>query len=227
MTSRHNTRNLRENVRKWGASLIGFADLGGIVSNPFDQLPYGVSIGVRLSDRIVDELVTGPTKAYAYHYHVVNRFLDDLSLRATNLLQEWGFNALPIPTSQTVNVEEHKGHLSHKMVATRAGMGWIGKSALLITPEFGPRIRLTTILTSMPLQTGKPVEESLCENCQACVEACPVKAIRGKDWSLTVEREDLLDVDQCAKRVDQEKVALGAPVCGVCVRICPKGKRTL
>jgi epoxyqueuosine reductase QueG len=221
----YDTSNLRGKLREWGASIVGVGLLEGLVPYPWDELVYGVSIGVRLSETIVDELVVGPTKAYAYHYHAMNRFLDDLAILTMNLLQENGYRAFPIPTSQTVNLKLHEGHLSHKMVATRAGLGWIGKSALLITPEFGPRLRLTSVLTDAPLQAGKPVVESSCESCQECMKACPVEAIRGETWSRKSERANLLDVDRCAMKIDVGKTEVGAPVCGVCVQVCPKGKK--
>ncbi len=227
MTTWYNTTSLRGKLIELGASLVGFADLEGVLPYPFDRFPRGVSIGARLSDGIVDEVLTGPTKAYAYHYHAMNRFLDDLAIQAMNLLLKWGYTAFPIPTSQTVNRKTNEGHVSHKMVATRAGLGWIGRSALLITPEFGPRLRLTSVLTNAPLQTGKPIEDSQCGKCQECVKACPVDAIRGEIWSVKSDRVDLLDVDRCALKIDQGKDEVGAPVCGVCVQTCPKGGKAL
>lgn len=223
MESRYNTTNLRAKLREWGASLVGFASLAGLVPYPLDELVYGVSIGARLSESIVKELVIGPTKAYAYHYHAMNRFLDDLAMRAMNWLQGSGYRAFPIPTSQTINIKDQEGLLSHKMVATRAGLGWIGKNALLVTPKFGPRLRLTSVLTDAPFKTGKPVEESSCDDCQACVKACPVAAIRGPNWSVECNRDYLLDVDKCAEKINLGKEELGASVCGVCIQACPKG----
>jgi epoxyqueuosine reductase QueG len=223
MESRYNTTNLRGKLREWGASIIGFASLEELLPYPLDEFGYGVSIGLRLSESILNELVLGPTKAYAYHYHAINRFLDDLSIRTVNWLQAYGYRAFPIPTSQTINFKDHEGLLSHKMVATRAGLGWIGKNALLVTPKFGPRLRLTTVLTNAPFKTGKPVEESLCGECRACVKACPVEAIRGPNWSVKRNRAHLLDVHRCAEKIDQVKEELGAPVCGVCIQACPQG----
>jgi epoxyqueuosine reductase QueG len=220
-----NTSNLRGKLQEWGASIVGVAHLEGFLPQRWNEFVYGVSIGARLSDSIVDELVVGPTKAYAYHYHAMNRFLDNLALRTMNLLQEGGYRAFPIPTSQTVNLKLHEGHLSHKMVATRAGVGWIGKSALLVTPELGPRLRLTSVLTNAPLKVGNPVVESSCGSCQECVKACPVEAIRGETWSQKSDRADLLDVDRCAMKIDGGKIEVGAPVCGVCMQVCPKGKK--
>jgi epoxyqueuosine reductase QueG len=223
MSGKNYTSKLRKELSELGASLMGVADLRGILPDSFDHFHQGVSIGVRLSDSIINELKSGPTKAYAYHYQAMNRFLDSLAIRTTNLLQERGYNAFPIPTSQTLDLKLHTAHLSHKMVATQAGLGWIGKNALLITPEYGPRVRLTTVLTNTPLQPGKPITTSLCEECQSCTEACPVGAIRGELWSIESQRSDLLDVHRCAEKIDQGKTKFGAPVCGVCVRACPKG----
>ncbi len=220
------TINLRGSLPNWGASIFGFAKLEGILPKAFEDFTRGISIGVRLSESIVDELITGPTKAYAYHYSAMNRLLDDLALQTMNFLQQRGYDAYPIPTSQTVDQTNHLGHLSHKLVATRAGLGWIGKSSLLVTSKFGPRVRLTSVLTNAPLLPGKPVTESLCRDCKACVKACPMDAIRGNNWTINAERAELLDIDRCAKKIDQGKVEFGAPVCGVCIQACPKGKRT-
>lgn len=227
MSGWFNASNIRGRCFEWGASLVGFAGLTGYLPAGFTDLPRGISIAYHLSDKIVNELQTGPTQAYAYHYHAVNRLLDDIALRVTKIVQDWGYQAFPIPTSQTVNLKTHEGHLSHKMVATRAGLGWIGKSALLITPEFGPRVRLTTILTNTPLRIGKPVVESVCGTCRVCEKACPGEAIRGQTWEPTCNRTDLLEVDACAQIIERNKAKVGAPICGVCVNVCPKGSKVL
>lgn len=204
-------------------AFVGFADLESLLSERFVGLPRGISIAVRLSDPIVDELITGPTKLYAYHYHAMNRYLDHLAIEVMHLLSPSGYRFLPIPSSQVIDRNRHAGHLSHKMLATRAGLGWIGKSALLVTPEAGPRIRFVSILTDAPIPVGVPIEESQCEDCQACVKACPVGAIKGVNWSIHVNRSILLDADRCAAFTRKNNEKYGAHVCGVCVRACPKG----
>jgi len=204
-------------------AFVGFADLESLLSKRFAGLTGGISIAMRLSDPIVDELITGPTKLYAYHYHALNRYLDHLAIEVMQLLRPSGYRFFPIPSSQVIDRKRHAGHVSHKMLATGAGLGWIGKSALLVTPDVGPRIRFVSILTDAPLPVGVPIEESQCEDCQVCVEACPVGAIKGVNWSINVNRSMLLDANRCAAFTRKNNEKYGAHVCGVCVRACPKG----
>lgn len=218
-----NLRAYLMNRFPYRAALVGFADVEELVPDEYTELPHGISIGIRLSDQIVNNLISGPTPLYAYHYHVVNHYLNDLAIKVMNYLQRDGHAALPIPASLTIDFKQHRGHLSHKMVATRAGLGWIGKSALLVTNTFGPRVRFVTVLTDAPLRMGNPILESQCDDCRNCVKACPVGAIKGVNWSVKSNRADLLDVDRCAEFIEQNRAEVGAPVCGVCIQACPKG----
>ncbi|MCK9565162.1 MAG: hypothetical protein M0Q43_03825 [Methanothrix sp.] len=62
---------------------------------------------------------------------------------------------------------------SHKLAAHMAGLGWIGKSCLLITPEAGPRVRWASVLTDAPMKaTGYAMAER-CGECRKCVDVCP------------------------------------------------------
>ena len=61
----------------------------------------------------------------------------------------------------------------HKTAATQAGLGWIGKTALFVSPRLGPRLRLATVFTDAELPVGEPVTEGRCGSCRRCVDACP------------------------------------------------------
>ena len=63
---------------------------------------------------------------------------------------------------------------NHKMAATSAGLGWIGKNGLLISTDYGPRLSLATVLTDAPLEPDAPMEHSLCGECMLCMKHCPV-----------------------------------------------------
>ncbi len=222
-----NSEILRKEILKCGGSIVGFADLESLVPRKWQSLKTGISIAVRLSNVVINEIKNGPTLTYAYHYRTTNQLLDSIAIKSSNFVQSWGYKALPVPASQTVDNTKLEGLISHKMVATRAGLGWIGKNALLITPQYGPRVRLVSILTSAPLRSSKPISRSKCGKCVLCVRACPARALKGRNWTLNVRREDLIEAGLCHKITEQSKKIFGEAVCGVCISVCPIGSHKL
>ena len=93
--------------------------------------------------------------------------------------------------------------------AVNAGLGWIGKHDLLITPKFGSALIICTILTNAPLSTA-PLTSSIpkCGNCTICVDICPTRAIKGMTWNINRSREELVDVYNCT-------------MCLKCLAFCP------
>lgn len=224
---------LRAAARGWGATVLRVADtarLAGLETEPADLLaafPRAVSIGVRLSDPMLDAIVDRPTPLYSSHYSRVNAVLDDIAVRVTNLLQSGGARALPIPASQILDSERWTSYLSHKAVAIAAGLGWQGKSLLVVSPDHGPRLRLTTVLTDAPLAPDAPLKNR-CGRCTKCRDACPAGAIRGVNTiNHYSSRDEALDFAKCVTQV--RDVFGGLPhvaglLCGVCVSVCPWGR---
>jgi len=225
---------LMRRARSWGASLVGVADLErlrGIQTEPADLLSgftRAVSLAVRLSDPILDQITDRPTPLYAQHYQKVNALLDELALRVSLALQRAGGRALPLPASQVLDPVNLTSYISHKAVALAAGLGWQGKSLLLVTPQFGPRVRLVTVLTDVDLAPD-PVLENRCGRCRACTKACPAQAIRGVGTkSHYGSREQALFFDRCRAKVLDEFAHLPhitGGICGVCVSVCPYGRK--
>ena len=216
----------------WGADLAAVADtsrLAGIETDPPDLLegyPRAVSIAVHLADGIMNPITSRPTPLYARHYQNVNALLDHIAVRVSGLLQSWGGRALPVPASQILCEERFTASISHKAVAIQAGLGWQGKSLLLITPQFGPRVRLATVLTDLALPAGKPLKNR-CVKCTHCVEACPAGAIRNATTDLHyATRSEALDLDACVRRLRSNEQEKHIPpyLCGVCVAACPWGR---
>lgn len=216
-----------------GADLAGIADLApfqqGWPALPADLLmsyTSAVSVAVRLDNDILNTIITHPTLEYAEHYRAANTDLDRLTAEIAAWISGRGFRAEAVPASKIMDTEQLLGAVSHKAVARMAGIGWQGKSLLIISPEFGPRIRLATVLTDMPLTPDGPVENR-CGPCTACKNACPVAAIRntaaGTGYS---SREEALIFERCAGRTYENSLrpGIGARICGVCVRACPYGR---
>jgi len=113
----------------------------------------------------------------------------------------------------------------HKSAAVLAGLGWIGKNCLLVTPEFGPRVRLATILIGCELPPGTPMTESLCGACASCVAACPGGFITGLTWRPGMPRERLLDAHGCNDFRENRRPHQGRKSeCGRCLLVCPRGR---
>jgi epoxyqueuosine reductase len=99
------------------------------------------------------------------------------------------------------NLENYSYHTSHKMIATRAGIGWIGKTDLLISLKFGPRIRLASILTNFQFsRLGIPINESRCGECNICVIKCPANAANGKLWDIHIDRDQFYNPLKCRNK---------------------------
>ncbi len=220
-----------------GADFFGVADLSDAHDAILDQggagiakYPRAISIGISLFDDVVDRLPQRLEGAvaidYRHHcYDVINQRLDNITSRLSSILQGDGYRVFPIPASKRVDDEKLSGIFSHKMAAHLAGLGWIGKSCLLVTPENGTRVRWATVLTDAPLHvTGDPMSEQ-CGTCNQCVEICPVKAFTGEPYRTGEPRETRYDASKCDRYFDwlEEKGKLS--VCGMCLYICPIGRQ--
>ncbi len=180
---------LEESMRRQGIDIFGTSDVSEALPKAFKNLPYAITIGVRLSDAVMDAVKCGPTKNYFHHYRTANAFLDMCSMKCVIYLQREGHNALAIPASQTTNDLSIAGDFQHKTAANLAGLGFIGKSALFVSDEFGPRVRLATVLTDLKLDEGK-MQPPKCGSCNLCAAACPCGAITGKAWEKGIKREE-------------------------------------
>jgi len=215
-------------IKSLGASKTGFAYVEDVVPADKKSLKSAVTVMVRLSDSIIDEISDKPTHTYFHHYRSVNFLIDQITLRCVLLLQEWGYKAFAVPASQTVKTKQdnYTAVFQHKTAATRAGLGWIGKNGLLVTPEYGPRVRMGTVLTDMELPYGQPITESKCGQCRLCVTNCPAMALHGTIWEAGIPREKMVDANACSVYMHDRFRDIGrGSVCGICMRVCPFGSK--
>jgi epoxyqueuosine reductase len=222
--------NIRKILLESGAALVGFADMKAIPAVDRKGMERALSIAVALDPEIVSQITKGPTQEYFREYQRANVLLSKLSHLAVRLLAERRFAAIALePTTEEFDAVKLRAGLSHKIAATRSGMGWIGKNALVITRPFGSAIRLTTVLTDAPLETGHPFDESQCGTCTACVEICPAKAPSGRNWSLGLHRDVFFDAFACSRKATEfcEKEVIDSTICGICIEACPWTRKYL
>ncbi len=215
-------------LKEWGATFVGFSKVHDKLSPGLKPVGNAVTIGIRLSDFIIDQIDSFPTYAYFHHYRTVNALIDHITLRGLLFLQDNGYKAMAVAASQTVNDTEDKycGIFPHKTAAVTAGLGWIGRNGLFISNEYGPRVRLGTILTDMELPAGENMVKDSCGSCRKCVEACPAMALTGNCWEAGCDRSRVVDAKACSDYMNSKFKHIGrGSVCGICIRVCPQGEK--
>jgi epoxyqueuosine reductase len=227
------TEKVKDRIIGLGADLVGIADvepLNRLKLDPPDLLKSfarAVSIALKLPQAVFESISDRPTPIYRSVYQTANQILDQIAFRTSMVLQNDGFQSLPIPASQILDHENLYAAISHKAVARMAGLGWQGKNLLLITPQYGSRVRLVTVLTSAPLVVDGPIKNR-CGDCTACQDACPAQAIKGiSTESHYKNRNEAMYFSRCVEKVEGEFAQIpevGVPICGICIKVCPFGR---
>lgn len=228
---------LRDLAFSLGTNLFGVASLVSARDEILSQggpevasFPRAISLGIRLRDDLVDVLPDRAdpevARSYGRHcYEAVNERLDVLSAGVAHWVKRHGWRALAVPASQRIDDQRICGLFSHKLAAHLAGLGWIGKSCLLVTPEAGPRVRWGTVLTDAPVETGEACGEDRCETCRACVDICPVKAFTGRPFRPHEPREARYDARACdGYFASMRRRDPSTAVYGLCLYVCPFGR---
>jgi len=209
------------------AKSLGACDIGFFKGGE-ESLGYGISVAIRLSDAIIDEISNEPTLTYFNHYRSVNALLDHIILRIGLLLQNNGHRFITVAASQSMpNIGRFNGRFSHKKAAALSGMGQVGRNCLFIHEKYGPRVRLATILTDFDgTNVSRPKEDDAksCDGCDICVRACPAQALFGQDFDINDPDAPLMDYRACSDHMKKAYQHIGrGAVCGICMRVCPKG----
>jgi len=154
---------------------------------------------------------------YIRNVEMISGYLDSQAYKMVKTLHRLGFKGLSL-TARGAPLDQRflEGVISYKHTAQAAGLGIIGWHSLLITPEYGPRVRLSGIVTDIPLEPSNIVEmESPCPECGgACIKICPVGAITKP------QKNEQYNIDKYAC-----STYLGASQgCGECLKVCPAGR---
>ncbi|MCX8129715.1 MAG: 4Fe-4S dicluster domain-containing protein [Clostridia bacterium] len=228
---------IKELGDNYGIDFIGVAginqvrnEINDISGSLISDFPRALSIGIILQKSIVNLLNDRDTYEnvlqYKTHaYDIINDRLDNFASIISSVIQRNGYKVMPLPAAERIDSNRVCASMSHKVSARLAGFGWIGKNCLLVNPNYGPRIRWTTVLTDAPFEENKEILESQCGSCNKCVKICPVQALKGRNYVEHEPRELRFDVKKCEEYYNSTlKEAGRLQVCGMCLYACPFGK---
>jgi len=206
-------QTVRTFLRNHGISIVGFGNVpkGTHVSEIRVSLPRAIVFGFILSRSVLETIMDCPTLIYKHHYKTVNWILDQTACQLVRYLEEQDISAVAIPASQIIEWEPRKGHISHINLGKEAGLGYVGRSGLLIHPVHGAHVRYVSILTDLEFEIDEPKELS-CGECGACIAVCPAQAIA----------ENGIDMRKCYAKLNEfaHMRGIGQHICGVCVKVC-------
>ena len=200
------TEKILSAARRFGADLVGIGDPKRWDSAPFSRTPMAqmadcratISMGIHYLDSCI-ELGGTPDPRYpgpAVSNHIASEHCNFAAYRLCRYIESLGYQALFTPSTGWWNYRANdasprgfSGDITHYYAAVAAGLGEIGWNNICLTPEFGPRIRLVTVMTNAPLDhspmySGTP----LCDQCKLCEKHCPPKAFEKEvDGMLSVD----------------------------------------
>lgn len=205
-----NTFEIKKLVLEAGIDLSGIAALPSNGKLPtafhsiFRQLatryPYVIVMGVQFG-----KLGSNQTGWEA------NLLLEQAAFKVTKYLDQRKQKVLVIHPEDEFDPVNRIGLFSLKALANLAGLGWQGRSLLIVSPQYGPLHRLIGILTDMPMELDSPIRND-CQDCSQCVDSCPTQALTLVRFNNhPPDREGVLNLDKC----------LGDNNCTECIRACP------
>lgn len=225
---------LKEKVKKeaikLGANIVGFAEVSSWEKfkntsesyYPQNIWPWSKSVIVLGVQIYLPMLETTPSVVYSELYDTTNRMLDEMSYRLANFLNGLGHRAFFFPRDCygdiSVLVRKPEAAFSHVLAGKYAGLGTIGYNHTLITKEYGPRVRLVSVITDAELPPDEIIEKDLCIKCLRCKNSCPTSAFTTKDTLIAD-----MDKVKCAEYHEKLKNNYTYP-CGVCIKVCPIGE---
>ena len=207
-------QEIENELKNQGAELIRFVGISHLDEKQNRQLPTAIVFALPLTAEYAKMVFNIPDYVQAriadnYNFdddeysqteHKAGEIADELAKFITGK----GYKAISQSDTGLVadgvfDYETKESVLPHKTVALLGGLGWIGKNNLLITPEYGAAQCLGTVLTDAPLETAlyDPLPPK-CGNCITCVNICERKVLKGKVWSRSVSRDEIVNIHGCS-----------------------------
>ncbi len=223
-------QRIKREAKKLGVNLIGFANVerwaeyGYTEPSYYPQSiwPWARTVIVMAVQIFPSMIETTPSVLYSELYNTTNRMLDEIGYRIANRLNCEGFRAHFFPRDCygdiSVLVKKPEAPFSHVVAGYYAGLGTIGMNHTLLTKEYGPRVRLVSVITDAEITPDKMIEKDICIRCGQCVKNCPIQAFTPRKDRVAAD----MDKHRCALYHQELKGEFRYP-CGRCTAVCPLG----
>jgi ferredoxin len=181
---------VKARARELGTDLVGIASAQTLNAFPPDprwpQTPERISPYVKSVITIVQHIPVGAFRCRTntpvqYMDMLVLRKMDKVAYRLAEELERAGHPSFVVPAQETEWALKRAsyGRLSTRHLGVESGLGTLGLEVNILTPEYGPRVYLTGILTELELAADAPMTEQVCigESCSRCLHSCPGDAV--------------------------------------------------
>lgn len=221
--------DLESALGKLEVDLVGVASVAEMTPRLRDQvlaLLPGARSAVALASEIYPEVLdhSRPDKVMGEmsardmlvpHMDYLNGRITKSAYDLARVSRRAGFKALPMaPANYPQDQRYLTAILSYKHVAEAAGLGTIGHHSLVVTPQFGPRVRLGCLLTEAELSPTPRLHDGICDGCNNCIAACPSKALSAPEG----------DAPYAINKFACSVYRGAAGPCSECMRVCPQGR---
>ncbi|MHA1907182.1 MAG: 4Fe-4S binding protein [Candidatus Thorarchaeota archaeon] len=209
--------NVQEKAIKWGADIIGFAPVDRFENHSAEHHPQTmldtaktvIVIGINMVDPSLDlwlhpevwKAKGKPSRAFE------DEILRGIAYRIALFIERTGYKAEVVPYEPSLYLKE-AGHY--------AGLGVFGKNNLLLTPDFGPNIRLRALVTDVQFDPDPIDNEDRCKDCTLCIQACPADALA-----------QVYDKEKCLRYCEshlEHFTGVAVLWCIRCIEACPYSK---
>ena len=188
--------------------------------NIYPETKTVIVIGLPVPLPIIE---TTPSIWYHELYKTINQLLDQKAYEIANYLTSKGYPSISLPRDAYNNINEliKKPYtfFSHKHAAYLAGLGSFGQNNVLLTPEYGPRVRFTSILTTASIQPTPLKNFDYCTHCHQCQNNCPCNAIPPENNEYFPPPVNKITCAKYSKKLREKNIA----PCGICIKVCPVG----
>ena len=185
-----NSKEIKQIFYDLGADLCGIASIDRFTEapqgfHPSDTLPSCKSVIVFGKKFLKGTIDCNNTVPYTVVRNMLSHILDKMAVDFCYIMESKNITAVPTgtisPTLHDKKTGRFRNAVSAKHSGVLAGLGYIGKNTLLITPEYGNMVWLSSVLLNVELEPDKIIEGKCPETCNLCIDNCPVNALKNDD----------------------------------------------